>query len=67
MPLLISATTDARFFSRLGIQTYGFTPMNLPQEFTFFETIHAADERIPVETVYFGANAIYKAIQCYGK
>jgi acetylornithine deacetylase/succinyl-diaminopimelate desuccinylase-like protein len=67
MPLLISATTDARFFSRLGIQTYGFTPMNLPQEFTFFETIHAADERIPAEAVDFGANAIYKAIQCYRK
>jgi acetylornithine deacetylase/succinyl-diaminopimelate desuccinylase-like protein len=67
MPLLISATTDARFFSRLGIQTYGFTPMNLPQEFTFFETIHAADERITVEAVDFGANAIYKAIQRYRK
>jgi acetylornithine deacetylase/succinyl-diaminopimelate desuccinylase-like protein len=67
MPLLISATTDARFFSRLGIQTYGFTPMNLPRDFTFFETIHASDERIPVEAVDFGANAIYKAIQHYGK
>lgn len=67
MPLLISATTDARYFSRLGIQTYGFTPMNLPQEFTFFETIHAANERIPVEAVNFGANAVYKLLQCYGE
>ena len=27
MPLMMTGTTDARFLSRLGIQTYGFTPM----------------------------------------
>lgn len=65
VPLLLSATTDARFFSRLGIQTYGYTPMNLPEEFSFFQTIHAADERIPVEAVNFGTNAIYRVLQRY--
>jgi acetylornithine deacetylase/succinyl-diaminopimelate desuccinylase-like protein len=29
-PFMVPGVTDARFFSRLGIQTYGFTPMNLP-------------------------------------
>lgn len=66
LPLLLPAFTDGRFFSRLNIQTYGFTPMKLPPEFDFFETIHAADERIPVEAVDFGTNAIYKALQRYG-
>ncbi len=65
VPLLISATTDARFFSRLGIQTYGFTPMKLPEDFGFFQTIHAADERIPVEALDFGTDAIYKLLQRY--
>ena len=63
VPLLISATTDARFFSRLGIQTYGFTPMSLPEDFAFFNTIHSADERIPIESVEFGTNALYKVLQ----
>jgi acetylornithine deacetylase/succinyl-diaminopimelate desuccinylase-like protein len=65
MPLLLPAITDARIFSRLGIQTYGFTPMRLPVGFNFFETIHAADERIPVEAVEFGANAIHELLHCY--
>jgi acetylornithine deacetylase/succinyl-diaminopimelate desuccinylase-like protein len=67
VPLLLSGTSDARFFSRLGIQTYGFTPMNLPENFSFSRTIHSADERIPVESVEFGTQAIYKLLQCFGK
>ena len=63
IPLLLSGVTDGRFFSRLGIQTYGFLPMQLPEDFNFVQTIHAADERIPVEAVEFGAHAIYKALQ----
>jgi acetylornithine deacetylase/succinyl-diaminopimelate desuccinylase-like protein len=67
LPLLLPATTDGRHLSRLGIQTYGFTPMKLPKEFNFSATVHAGDERIPVEALEFGANAIYKVLQCYGK
>ena len=62
-PLLISAVTDGRFFSRLGIQTYGFLPMSLPEEFNFMETVHGVNERIPVEAVEFGTRAIYQALQ----
>ncbi len=63
IPLLLSGVTDGRFFSRLGIQTYGFTPMKLPADFNFSATIHAADERIPVAAVDFGAQAIFQALQ----
>lgn len=63
LPLLIPGTSDARFFSRLGIQTYGFLPMKLPADFNFMQTIHGEDERIPVESVTFGTEAIYKALQ----
>jgi acetylornithine deacetylase/succinyl-diaminopimelate desuccinylase-like protein len=66
VPLLLSAVTDGRFFSQLGIQTYGFTPMQLPENFNFSETIHAADERIPVASVDFGTNAVYAALQRFG-
>jgi len=63
VPLLLPGVSDARFFSRLGIQTYGFLPMKLPVDFDFIKTIHAEDERIPVESVAFGSEAIYKALQ----
>jgi len=67
VPLLLSGVTDGRFFSKLGIQTYGFLPMQLPKDVNFAQTIHAADERIPVDAVEFGANAIYKVLQRFGK
>ena len=63
MPLLQAGVTDGRFFSRLGIQTYGFLPMRLPEGFTFTSLIHAADERIPVEALEFGAEAVWRAVQ----
>ncbi len=66
IPLLLSGYTDARAFAQLGIQTYGFTPMQLPEDFDFSKALHAADERIPIEAVAFGANAIYQALQRYG-
>jgi acetylornithine deacetylase/succinyl-diaminopimelate desuccinylase-like protein len=63
VPWLLSGTTDARYFSRLGIQTYGFLPMKLPDDFNFINLIHAANERIPVKALDFGANAIYAVLQ----
>ncbi len=65
VPLMISGSSDARLFSRLGIQTYGFTPMNLPKQFTFFKTIHSSDERLPVESMEFGTHALYRLLQRY--
>ncbi len=63
VPMLGVGVTDGRFFARLGIQTYGYLPMILPEEMNFTRLIHAADERIPVEAVHFGTAAIYQAIQ----
>jgi len=63
VPFLLSGVTDGRYFSRLGIQTYGFLPMQLPEDFNFAQTIHAANERIPVEAASTGANAIYELLQ----
>ena len=67
VPLMLTGVTDARFFAQLGIQTYGFLPMNLPEGFQFARTIHAADERIPVESVAFGTDCLYRLLQRYGE
>ena len=63
MPLLLSSPTDGRLFSRLGIQTYGFLPMNLPPDFKFWQLVHEANERIPVEALAFGSNILYEVMQ----
>jgi len=66
-PLLMPGVSDARFFARLGIQTYGFLPMRLPPNFDFWSGVHGADERIPPEAVEFGARAIGEALRRFGE
>jgi len=63
MPLLQGGVTDARFFSQLGIQTYGFMPMRLAEDFPLLKLVHAADERIPVDALEFGTEAVSRALQ----
>jgi len=63
IPFVVSGVTDARFFSTLGIQTYGFTPMILSENIDFSKLIHGANERIPVKALKFGTDSIYKFIK----
>jgi acetylornithine deacetylase/succinyl-diaminopimelate desuccinylase-like protein len=63
VPLLMSGVTDGRFFATLGIQTYGFLPLRLPEGIRMTKLVHAADERVPVAALEFGVEAVYRAIQ----
>ncbi len=63
VPLLLPGVTDGRFFSQLGIQTYGFLPMQLPAELPFMQLIHAPDERLPADAVEFGTRAIERVLE----
>ena len=54
--MLLPGYTDARYISRLGIQTYGFLPMRLPRQIGT-SLVHAANERIPADTIEFGTTA----------
>ena len=65
IPLVMYGATDGRFLSKLGIQTYGFLPMNLPTNFEFSHLLHAADERIPESALNFGSEAIFRLLTEY--
>ena len=67
VPMLMPAATDGRLYARLGIQTYGFLPMLLPDVLDFSATIHGPDERVPVSAISFGADAVYSLLQRYGR
>lgn len=67
LPYMLGAVTDARFFARLGIQTYGFLPMRLPDGWHFLQSIHAADERIPAEAVIHGTDALHAVLRRFGE
>jgi acetylornithine deacetylase/succinyl-diaminopimelate desuccinylase-like protein len=63
MPLLQAGVTDGRYFARIGIQTYGYMPMKLPADFPLLKLPHAPDERIPVEALDFGTEAVVRALE----
>jgi acetylornithine deacetylase/succinyl-diaminopimelate desuccinylase-like protein len=65
IPYLLSGATDGRHFAMLGITTYGFLPLNVPPDFNWSPTIHAADERVPVSAVEFGGECVYEAVMLY--
>lgn len=54
-PFLMSGGTDAKAWSRLGITSYGFTPLRLPGDLDFTALFHGVDERVPVDALEFGA------------
>ena len=66
VPYVTMATTDGRHFARLGIQSYGFTPMELPAGYDFATMAHGADERIPVGAVDWGTEVVYRVLETYG-
>jgi acetylornithine deacetylase/succinyl-diaminopimelate desuccinylase-like protein len=67
VPILLPGATDARFFSRLGIQTYGYLPMRLPPDLDFSRLVHGPDERIPVDALTFGTETIFQLMHRFGQ
>jgi acetylornithine deacetylase/succinyl-diaminopimelate desuccinylase-like protein len=63
--MLLAGVTVGRHFSRLGIQHHGFLPMQLPPELQFQSLLHAADERVPVAALDFGADALSRLLEAY--
>lgn len=54
-PFLMSGGTDAKHFRKLGMLSYGFTPLRLPADLDFTALFHGVDERVPVDSLEFGA------------
>ncbi len=65
LPSMVGGFTDGRMFARLGIQNYGFLPLRLPKGFNPGPTVHAANERVPVESFEFGCEAVYQLVKRY--
>jgi acetylornithine deacetylase/succinyl-diaminopimelate desuccinylase-like protein len=54
VPYCLSAGTDAKWFSKIGIRCFGFSPLQLPPELDFSGMFHGTDERVPVSGLRFG-------------
>jgi acetylornithine deacetylase/succinyl-diaminopimelate desuccinylase-like protein len=58
IPYCLSAGTDAKSFSRLGLRCFGFTPLRLQPDLDFSGMFHGIDERVPVEGLRFGVRVL---------
>jgi acetylornithine deacetylase/succinyl-diaminopimelate desuccinylase-like protein len=54
-PYLMSGGTDAKYWHDLGMRCFGFTPLRLPEDLDFTALFHGVDERVPVDSLEFGA------------
>ena len=58
VPYCLSAGTDAKWFSRLGVRCFGFSPLRLPPELDFPGMFHGIDERVPIDGLKFGTRVL---------
>ena len=58
LPYLLSAGTDNKPLSALGIAGYGFAPLRLPAALDFPAMFHGVDERVPVDSLVFGTRVL---------
>ena len=58
VPYCLSAGTDAKWFSKLGIRCFGFSPLRLPPELDFSGMFHGVDERVPLDGLRFGVRVL---------
>ncbi|AYY13483.1 M20/M25/M40 family metallo-hydrolase [Actinobacteria bacterium YIM 96077] len=58
VPYTLSGGTDAKAFSTLGVRCFGFSPLKLPPELDFAGMFHGVDERVPTESLEFGARVL---------
>jgi len=65
VPMLQAGVTDARHLTRAGVQSYGYLPVRLPEDFEAIPLVHGADERIPADSLQFGVDAIARVIDRY--
>ena len=63
LPYCLSAGTDNKALKRLGIDGYGFAPLQLPADLDFAPLFHGIDERVPVDAVKFGARVLKRLIE----
>lgn len=65
MPYMLSAGTDNKALDPLGITGYGFVPLRLPDELDFPAMFHGVDERVPIDSLEFGADVMHTLLTGY--
>ncbi len=63
LPYCLSGGTDNKALSLLGITGYGFAPLRLPADLDFAPMFHGIDERVPTDSLRFGARVLARLLE----
>jgi acetylornithine deacetylase/succinyl-diaminopimelate desuccinylase-like protein len=62
VPSMLTGATDAKHVARLGATCYGFSPMRFRPGERFSDMVHGHDERVSVESLAWGVQALYEVV-----
>jgi acetylornithine deacetylase/succinyl-diaminopimelate desuccinylase-like protein len=65
IPIMAPFATDAKHTTRLGIPTYGFSPLRLDPNEPFLERFHGDDERVGLDALRFGLPVLDEVVRRY--
>ncbi len=63
LPGMPPFATDAKHLARLGVPTYGFSPLRLEPGERFLERFHGVDERVGIDALRWGLPVLYDAVR----
>ena len=63
VPTMMPFATDAKHLVRLGVDCYGFSPLQMLPEERYFERFHGIDERISLQALRWGLPVLYDAVR----
>jgi acetylornithine deacetylase/succinyl-diaminopimelate desuccinylase-like protein len=58
VPYIFSGGTDGKAWHHAGVRCFGFAPLRLPPDLDFLGMFHGVDERVPTESLEFGARVL---------
>jgi acetylornithine deacetylase/succinyl-diaminopimelate desuccinylase-like protein len=65
VPFMVPFATDAKHTTKLGVPTYGFSPLKLAPEERFLERFHGVDERVAIDALQWGLPVLYDVVRRY--
>jgi acetylornithine deacetylase/succinyl-diaminopimelate desuccinylase-like protein len=65
IPFLAPFATDAKHLARIGVPTYGFSPLMAENRDGLLQLMHGDDERVGVEALRFGLPTLWDAVTSF--
>ena len=62
LPFLAPFATDAKHLARIGVPTYGFSPLKTGRRDGLLELMHGDDERVGVDALRWGLPVLHDAV-----